>query len=578
VHDALFEFADGSSTWSDTSTDPMQPGDHRDLMANGPGDGTWTVPAGAATQTVNVRINTGSSTRPPIGEANTTNNELSVTVPVTAGPPDLRPVRVIVPATVSAGDRIQLGVEIENAGSGPTPSAVHDALFEFADGSSTWSDTSTDPMQPGEHRNLMANGPGDGTWTVPSGAATQTINVRINTGSSTRAQIPESDMTNNEMSVTVQVGGESNLVPPVDSTKERLLTWMGDRDTGILSNPIDPSLGGYLMICNFLPSLGGDINRYTNAANWLASNAVARGRLGGLGFYVTNYEDCRCPFAPWWDDAGWQRACNDVLSVAQTASGKGVQLLAIDNEPYQGWDPAWNTYTKHNDFWSSTGPTTSGHSESEVHAKARERGVQIGQTIVSGGIRQLMIYGQYFEDSYWGDVQRKLYNVTPEEFARDCGVDFYAGVLSVDGIEQVTFGDAVFYKGNLINGDSWDAAFMSDRDQCHGTAFPRHFGAYASKAAWSAMTWIDPGDPNLPYESTVFPPNEEEYRHTCGVIDATGSHMIYGHHFSDGQFDYGPYAPGLANAVAPTRGVPRAVTSRESEARPGTLRRLWAED
>ena len=320
------------------------------------------------------------------------------------------------------------------------------------------------------------------------------------------------------------------------------IAWIGANEGAVVRNPIDEALGGYVMVGHQLPGLGGSLSTYQHISTWLEHNAVARGRFAAVGFYTTNYHDPRAPIAPWFDDAGWERGVESIQRVASLAADAGVGALAFDTEPYPGAGGV-----KHDDQWSDIGPATGGADPAELHDQARARGEQVGEAIAEAGITELLAYGAYFPESYWGDVQRAVNGMTDEEFARDLGIDFWEGVIST-GIEKITFQNAVFYKGNILPGDSWESAFAKDRAQTE-SYWEERFGDDASKASWAPMLWIDHGSPSSDYESLVFSPAQEQHRFTAALARATGPVVMYGHRFAGG-FDYSPYVAGLRAASA----------------------------
>jgi len=320
------------------------------------------------------------------------------------------------------------------------------------------------------------------------------------------------------------------------------VAWLGPHDWAVLNSPLDQVLGGYVMMGQHLPGLGGTLSTYQWMASFLQTHAAARGRFAALGFYTTNYWDPRAPIAPWFDDGGWDRGLDGMRTVAGIARAAGVGALAFDTEPYAGIGGV-----KHEDQWSDVGPATDGRDTEEVHAQARARGAQVGDAIAGAGITELLAYGTYFPQSYWADVQRAVNRMTDAHFDHDLGVDFWDGVLS-SGIQKVTFEDAVFYKGNIMRGDSWASAFDKDRAATEAYWQDR-FGDNASKARWAPMLWIDHGAPSSSYESRVLSPAEEQQRFSAALSKATGPVVMYGQHFAGG-FDYAPYVPALRAANA----------------------------
>ena len=188
-------------TWSDNSTTSLAPGATRFLVADGGtnnGANTWTATTG--THTILAYVDDVNR----ITESNENNNQLTATVTVTAGLPDLIVQSIswspIHPAT---GQSVVFSCVVKNQGNAATPAGVVIGVGFSVDGTElTWSDNSTTSLAPGATRFLVADGGtnnGANTWTATTG--THTILAYVDDVN----RITESNENNNQLTATVTV-------------------------------------------------------------------------------------------------------------------------------------------------------------------------------------------------------------------------------------------------------------------------------------------------------------------------------------------------------------------------------------
>ncbi|HEY3330515.1 MAG TPA: CARDB domain-containing protein [Capsulimonadaceae bacterium] len=112
------------------------------------------------------------------------------------------------PAQPKAGDEVQFSAVIANVGSEASPAITHGVAFAVDGKTVNWSDTSKDPLAPGETRALAANnGPAaKGTWTCTDG----TFQVVAKVDDVNR--IDESNKQNNSSKAILSTGSGSDLL------------------------------------------------------------------------------------------------------------------------------------------------------------------------------------------------------------------------------------------------------------------------------------------------------------------------------------------------------------------------------
>jgi hypothetical protein len=159
---------DGNLTsWSDTNTQALAPGQSVTLSANsGPsGSATWSATSGR--HTLEAWVDDVNR----IAEGDENNNKL--TTPMVIGINlTIRNISWL-PSTPQTGSAVRFSATVSNEGNIPTPAGVIVGVAFNVDGALTnWSDTNTASLAAGQTVTVTANsGPsGSGTWTATSGS------------------------------------------------------------------------------------------------------------------------------------------------------------------------------------------------------------------------------------------------------------------------------------------------------------------------------------------------------------------------------------------------------------------------
>ena len=166
INGVAFRVDGNLTTWSDTNTAALAPGQSITVTSNsGPsGSATWNATSGA--HTIEAWVDDVNR----IGEINENNNKL--TAPLVSGI-DLTVTNILwSPVSPSPGTPVTFSATVKNEGSVATPAGtIVGVRFEIDGQLVTWSDNSTASLAPGASRTVTANsGPsGSATW-VTNGA------------------------------------------------------------------------------------------------------------------------------------------------------------------------------------------------------------------------------------------------------------------------------------------------------------------------------------------------------------------------------------------------------------------------
>ena len=220
----------------------------------------------------------------------------------------------------------------------------------------------------------------------------------------------------------------------------------------------------------------------------------------------------------------------------------GFAGLAFDEEDYpsgSGGRPTWD--------WHYPGNT---HSEADVRAKVRQRGVQIMTSIVAGFPNaEIVDYFTFFPEGWEPYVQEQI-NGSSQTSRDSVQINLWDGLTSVNGYGPIRFINSIFYKTNHIAGASWDTALSFDvnRTYAYLSRNLSNWSYASSRINWSAFAWISAG-PSA-FEAARDP------GYVAGQLAAFrrwgtgGAFANYVHSGLEG-FDYGPYVAGLKAAAAP---------------------------
>jgi hypothetical protein len=269
----------------------------------------------------------------------------------------------------------------------------------------------------------------------------------------------------------------------------------------------------------------------------IGERLAARGMKAYLGFYLVNYFNSQTPLADWFDDAGWsQRVLPKIGDVAAAARSLGFAGVAFDTELYG------QSGGQSNATWDWNYPGN-GHSEGEVRAKARQRGAELMDRLVSRFPDiEVAAYGVMFPDT-WAEVVQEKVNGFHDVFAPRLDIDFWNGLAGVEGYRALRLWDATFYKMPHLG--SWDSALQYNYNKLY-SYLSRKIGNwdYASSRLYvSPFAWIDAG------------PSDWERARDPGYVAAqlrAFRKWSMGGEFGDyaygglGGFDYGPYASAMA--------------------------------
>src|SRR5258706_11418410 len=166
INGVAFKVDGNLTTWSDTNTSALAPGQSITVTANsGPsGSSTWNASTGA--HTIEAWVDDVNR----FAETNENNNKL--TAPVAVGIHLTVSNILSTPLSPAPGTPVLFSATVKNEGTVATPAGtIVGVRFEIDGQLVTWSDTSTASLAPGATRTLTANsGPqGTATWLATSG-------------------------------------------------------------------------------------------------------------------------------------------------------------------------------------------------------------------------------------------------------------------------------------------------------------------------------------------------------------------------------------------------------------------------
>jgi hypothetical protein len=203
VHGVSFWVNGAAVNWSDTHTEAMAAGETARLTANsGPSGSAFWSPPGSGEYEVMAWANDVSR----FPESNSTNNTLTQTLLVTAGPlPDLVITEMRIMRIDEKPHLHRFGAVIENIGDAPTPEGVPHGVSFWVEGQAvSWSDTWTIALEPGESAVVTANhGPMQTAYWNSEGAAEFEVTGWVDDV----ARVEEADPTNNRFTRSFSYGG-----------------------------------------------------------------------------------------------------------------------------------------------------------------------------------------------------------------------------------------------------------------------------------------------------------------------------------------------------------------------------------
>jgi hypothetical protein len=283
-----------------------------------------------------------------------------------------------------------------------------------------------------------------------------------------------------------------------------------------------------------LSYLGGDYpNPYYQQSfkDWMVKQGIPANKMS-IGFYFASDLPTPCPLADPFNDVDWtNRVYPAVQQIADLTAFVGSTRVLIDSElSYAQKDSSgWN--------WDYPGNT---HSEAETRAKWRERFRRIGD-ILSAKVPNVHVTWYTstetcFPNSYLSEVQRVV-NGLQNMGVKSTLPDMVNGLSSSPGVKTVAMSEGCMQKSMHLPGMTWDQAMKKAKTLQR--TFVNSYMANPSKVLWVPMLWTDPGQ--TPYEAAVFSVAQETERFKAAKVNSEDQWDWYGHHSSDGQFDYGPY-------------------------------------
>jgi hypothetical protein len=213
----------------------------------------------------------------------------------------------------------------------------------------------------------------------------------------------------------------------------------------------------------------------------------ARGMKAYLGLKLANYFNTATPLKDWFDDRGWRDLVVPKMADAAAAARQlGFAGLAIDQELY----PQRGGVTTASWDWDYPGNS---HSASQVRAKARQRGRELMGALTRSfpGI-ELLAYHVHLPETWRELVQEKV-NGIKRAMAPLLHIDFWDGLLSVEGYGAIRLADATFYKTPHVG--SWEPAFQYHYNKLYSYLSRRlsNWDYAASRLFVSPFSWIGPG-------------------------------------------------------------------------------------
>ena len=354
--------------------------------------------------------------------------------------------------------------------------------------------------------------------------------------------------------------GQDVVIGEINSA-DRIIFWTGCDDVAELTDAeLDQWKGrgvdGFVCMTGQLKNLGGS-NDFTGVAGAglaggryglqrrlrdadLADRAQQRKMKLYLGFYASNTFNRVTPFVDWFEDQSWSRkVLPSVRQLAAAARRLGFAGLAIDQELYTDPNASWD--------WNYAGGD---HSESQVRAKVKQRGVELMTAMVRGfpGL-QLMAYDTKVPGSWQDLVQERINNLS-DVYRNNVQIDLWDGLSSVRGYRAIRWMDAVFYKAPHLQEATWDTALQYNANAVY-SLLSRRFSnwAYASsRLHLSPFSWISEGPSE--FERARDPDEVDEQLAAFRRWGSGGEFANYAYNGLD-EFDYTPYVPALRSASTP---------------------------
>jgi hypothetical protein len=274
----------------------------------------------------------------------------------------------------------------------------------------------------------------------------------------------------------------------------------------------------------------------------IVERAARRGMRMYLTFYLANLNNTATPLADWFDDRGWTEAVLPrARELAAAVRALGFVGVGLDQELYAQIGnvstATWN--------WQYPGNT---HNEPDVRAKARQRGAQFMQALVTGfPDLEVLAYATLFPETWEALIQKQV-NGTANAYADSVQIDFWDGLTSVDGFRDVQVLDAIFFKSTQIAGDDWDLALRYATNSFFAVASRRfsNWNKVSSRVFYSPFGWISEG--SSAFEKARDPDYVARQLAAFRRWGMNRMFAVYTYNTLE-TFDYGPYEAAMREAT-----------------------------
>lgn len=361
--------------------------------------------------------------------------------------------------------------------------------------------------------------------------------------------------------------GLARAATPEPNSADRLITWTKcDEVVALTDAELDTwkarGVDGFVCMTKQLWGMGGDQNFTGNPTEDLnrseyalqrdlrdsaiVARANARGMKMYLGAKLVNYYNPATPLRDWYDDRGWSQV---VLPAMRNLAGAARQLgfagLAFDQELYR---QAGGVQTA-SWAWDYPGST---RAEQDVRTKATQRGQEVMTQIVSAFPgAELLAYDVRVPET-WSELVQQEINADENAYSRRLDIDFWDGLLSVNGYGAVRWLDATFYKS--AHRGNWDRALRYNYNRLFSFLSRRlsNWGYASSRLNVSPFSWIDPGPSSSAFDDARQPAYVAEQLLAFRRWGMGGEFANYAYGGLR-SFDYSPYVSAIQ--AASTRAV-----------------------
>jgi hypothetical protein len=367
---------------------------------------------------------------------------------------------------------------------------------------------------------------------------------------------------------------DSDVTAAGTDSADRLIFWLDcEQLVGLTDSELDAwksdGVDGFVCMAGRLQGMGGtqdftaDPEADLSGANYDLQRALRDSDLVGraaerdmkmyLGAKFANYTNTATPLRDWFDDQGWSElVVPKIRDLAGAARELGFAGIAFDQELY----PAKGGVTTATWEWDYPGNS---HPEGEVRAKARQRGRQVMEAIVSAFPgAELVGYAVRFPES-WSELVQEEVNGVENVYAAHLDIDFWDGLTSVEGYGAIRLIDSTFYKAP--HRGSWDTALQYHYNRMSSYLSRRLSNwEYASSRLFiSPFSWIDEGPSPSQFDDARPPDYVEEQLLAFRKWGMGGEFANFAYSPLSG-FDYLPYVGAMREASSPATVDPESPT------------------